>query len=403
MPRQRSQRTDANHRGASLLPWATGLAGVLLAAVALAQEPRDWLARADQALAVRNYRGIFVHEHAGESETLRVIHRVSPEGVAERLVSMDGSGREFIRKGNQLICYLPDEHTVLVEQSPDERLLLTTLPRLDPAAAGQYDIHDLGRVRVSGRDARLISIAPLDALRYGYRVWIDEATAMPLKMQLRDRRGAVLEQLVFTNLDLPTHIAEGELEPAVDARGYHWIQREADTVDTRGLSVSWQAEALPPGFRMTASARQVLPGGPVEHLVFSDGLASVSVFIEMARSGAAGFSEDDEASLGSSSAYSTAVQGYRVTAVGEVPAQTVRAIAQSIRTTGPAPSLVESEADARELLPPGTELAAPLQASPAGRYGLGSAGAAWRGDAASPAGMPAGSPGGWGARAPERQ
>ena len=91
---------------------------ILTAAAALAAEPRDWLARADQAVATRNYRGVFVHQHAGESETLRIVHRADAAGVAERLVSMDGSGREFIRKGSQLFIYLPDRRTVLVEQNP---------------------------------------------------------------------------------------------------------------------------------------------------------------------------------------------------------------------------------------------------------------------------------------------
>jgi sigma-E factor negative regulatory protein RseB len=318
----------------------------LAAAAALADPPREWLARADQAVATRNYRGVFVHEHAGESETLRIVHRAGAGGIAERLVSMDGSGREFIRKGSQLFIYLPDRHTVLVEQNPAAGLWLRGLPTLDDAAASAYDIRELARARISGRDARLIAITPLDALRYGYRVWIDEATDLPLKTQLRDGSGTVLEQIVFTDLTLPAHIADAELEPGLDARDFHWVQRGAGMPEGAGMSASWQAGALPPGFRMRASARQMLPRGPVEHLVFSDGLASVSVFIERARPPVEPRNADAAARLGVSSAYSTAVEGYRVTAVGEVPPDTVRAIALSIRTAGPLPTLVESAADA---------------------------------------------------------
>jgi sigma-E factor negative regulatory protein RseB len=320
----------------------------LAAVAALAAEPREWLARADQAVATRNYRGVFVHQHAGESETLRIVHRADAAGVAERLVSMDGSRREFIRKGNQLFIYLPDRRTVLVERNPAAGLWLRGLPTLDDAAANAYDIRELARERISGRDARLIAVAPLDALRYGYRVWIDEATALPLKTQLRDGNGTVLEQIVFTDLTLPAHIADAELEPAVDAREFRWVQRGVGSYEGGGMAASWQAGALPPGFRMTASARQVLRRGPVEHLVFSDGLASVSVFIERARSQAGARNADAAARFGVSSAYSTAVEGYRVTAVGEVPPDTVRAIALSIRTAGPSPSLVESVAEPGE-------------------------------------------------------
>jgi sigma-E factor negative regulatory protein RseB len=327
------------------------LAAETLAAAPAPDDPRDWLARTDEALSKRNYEGVFVHEHAGESETLRVIHRVDNEGVAERLMSMDGSGREFIRKGTQLFCYLPDQHTVLVEKSPDSALLLSGLPRVDASAAGQYQVKELTRARVSGRDARVIAIAPTDQLRYGYRIWIDEATAMPLKTQLRDSHGGVLEQIVFTSLNMMTRIPKAELEPGIDAHGYRWVRRDAEPTDSRALSVSWQSDALPAGFHITASARQMLPAGPVEHLVFSDGLASVSVFIEVSRPGDRP-DRDDVATLGTSSAYSTVVQGFRVTAVGEVPPETVRVIAQSIRTAGPAPEEISSTPGAPAPAPP---------------------------------------------------
>jgi sigma-E factor negative regulatory protein RseB len=311
------------------------VAQVWAAPAAIQDDPRDWLARTDEALSNRNYEGVFVHEHAGESETLRVIHRVDGEGVSERLLSMDGSGREFIRKGGQLICYLPDQHMVLVEKTPDAALLLTGLPRIDASSAGQYGITELARTRVSGRDARVIAIAPTDQLRYGYRVWIDEGTAMPLKTQLRDSQGGVLEQIIFTSLHMVAHIPKAELEPAVDARGYRWVRRESEPVDSSALTVSWEANTLPAGFHMTASARQMLPSGPVEHLVFSDGLASVSVFVEMGRAGSSAAHDDDAATLGTSSAYSTVAEGYRVTAVGEVPPETVRVIARAIHNAAP--------------------------------------------------------------------
>jgi sigma-E factor negative regulatory protein RseB len=336
MRRLRRAVSVANRAAGAATVWAVGgCAALLLTAVSAAadNDPHYWLARTDQALAKLNYEGVFVHEHGGDTETLRVIHRVGTDGVSERLLSMDGSGREFIRRGTQITCYLPDKRVVLVEKSSDSGLLLASLPRLDSGAASQYQITELARTRVSGRRVRVIAITPMDELRYGYRVWIDEDSAMPIRTQLRSRGGEVLEQLVFTDLRLPTHISERELQPAVDARGFTFVHQDNDSTDSSPLSVSWQAAMLPPGFRMTTSARQVLPAGPVEHLVFSDGMASVSVFVQVGRESAqAQTQHDDAARLGTSSAYSTTVQGYRVTAVGEVPPETVRAIALSIRT-----------------------------------------------------------------------
>ncbi len=364
-------------------------------------DPRAWLARTDQALATRNYRGVFVHEFHGETETLRVVHRFDSEGgLAERLQSMDGSGREFIRRGNQLICYLPDRRTVLVEKSAEGGLLLDGLPGLQAAMAGQYTVQQLARTRVSGRMTRLIAIVPMDQFRYSYRAWIDEATAMPLKMQLRDAHGHVLEQIVFTSLVLPAHIGASELAPSVDARNYRWVVRQ-DVAAARapGLSVSWEAGALPPGFQMTASTRQMLPGGPAEHLVFTDGLASVSVFVQPASGDGAG---DGAATLGTSSAYSRVVQGYRITVVGEVPPATVRNIALAIRGAGPAPGMAESfsslgvptlmRAGGAAVRAPSGGLSVPLLLPQIGHGmdGLGSSGAAGLGIGSLGASLPAG-------------
>jgi sigma-E factor negative regulatory protein RseB len=340
MRRLRRVRRGASRPALAATLLAAGGCAALLtstAAGAADDDPRYWLARTDQALSKLNYEGVFVHAHGGETETLRVIHRVGPDGVSERLLSMDGSGREFIRRNAELTCYLPDKHVVLVEKSSDSGLLLANLPRLEANQAGQYQISLLTRTRTSGRPVRVIAITPMDELRYGYRIWVDEASAMPLKTQLRSLSGEVLEQLVFTDLRLPVRIADSELQSAVDTRGFTFVHQDNGSSESSPLSVSWLASMLPPGFRMTTSGRQVLPSGPVEHLVFTDGMASVSVFVDITRE--TGTSKhDDAARMGTSSAYSTMVQGYRVTAVGEVPPDTVRAIAQSIRTASNIPS-----------------------------------------------------------------
>lgn len=328
--------------------------------LAAPDDPRTWLARADEALARRNYRGVFVHElhgYGGEAETLQVIHRVASDGVSERLVSMDGSGREFIRRNGELSCYLPDQRTVLVLTSAQPSVPLN-VPQLDARWSGPYDVRQLEVTRISGHRARVIAVTPLDGLRYGYRVWIDETSAMPLKTQLRDSHGSVLEQILFTQLALPTHIGDADLRPGIDARSYRWVrQEEASAPRTlpaaavTPLPLAWQVGSLPTGFHMTASRLQILSSGPAEHLVFSDGLASVSVFIQPSHTnGNVRFA--DTATLGTSSAYSTLVSGYRITAVGEVPPQTVRAIVQSIHSTGASGGLLSAGAQGAGLASP---------------------------------------------------
>jgi sigma-E factor negative regulatory protein RseB len=324
-------------------------AGLGLTAAACAEDrAREWLARMEIALAQRNYQGTFVHEHDGQTETLRVVHRATGGEPAERLVSLDGSSREFIRHEGELRTYFPERRVVLVENGPSDGLLLAELRRLDTVAAQYYRLGELPVTRVSGRVAHVVAVEPLDDLRYGYRLWIDEASAMPLKTQMLSTGGRVVEQLVFTELTLPASIPDSALQPAMDARDWRWL-REARAgaapanVASQGAAplppgaASWQAGPLPPGFRMTANAVQSLPGSGaiVTHMVFSDGLASVSVFVEPQR-GAPAAGTDMLTSVGSSSALSTVVSGHKVTAIGEVPPDTVRAIATSLRARGQA-------------------------------------------------------------------
>ncbi|HVC31741.1 MAG TPA: MucB/RseB C-terminal domain-containing protein [Steroidobacteraceae bacterium] len=312
------------------------LALALAAGVASADEPAKWLERMNHALTTLDYDGTLAHWQGGKVEMLRIIHRVQDGTVSERLVSLDGSGREFIRTGSRLTCYLPDRHVVLVERTPAKVSLLGGFPAVNSQTARFYDIKDVARMRFNQRSTHLITVMPRDQYRYGYRLWIDDATAMPLKTQLCDARGKVIEQIVFASLSIRRHIPASAFQPGISTVGFRWLRNEAvppkETASGNGMV--WSAERLPPGFHMAVRAAQSMPGapGPVDHLVFTDGLASVSVFVEAHTEPTSGRPPVVEsARVGSSYAFSTVVDGHKVTAIGEVPPQTVRFIADSVK------------------------------------------------------------------------
>jgi len=307
-----------------------------------ADDARQWLTRMNDALAMRNYDGTFFHLSEGRVETMRIVHRVRAGRTTERLVSLDGSGREFVRNNDELTCYLPDQHTVLVEPRQDHGPFLGSLPQFGADVNDFYHIESLADSHVLGRSAHVIAVTPKDQFRFGYRLWLDDKTAMPLKTQLCDQHGQVIEQILFARLDMPEVIADSELSPNVHTDGMRWIRQGATPeVPSPGLS-AYHASELPPGFRLTVSGAQTLGEAtvPARHLVYSDGLATVSVFVE-AQSQPKSGSDDkhgaDEppmqglARVGSGFAFSTVVQGHQVTAVGEVPAQTVEFIAHSVK------------------------------------------------------------------------
>jgi sigma-E factor negative regulatory protein RseB len=294
--------------------------------------PAEWLERMNTALNTRNYDGTFSHVQGGRVELLRIIHRLQDGVVSERLASLDGSGREFIRTGSSLACYLPDKRVVLVEQRPSEQSLVG-FPTVNAQTATYYDIREEGHTRLNHRDTHVIMVSPKDEFRYGYRLWIDDSTAMPLKSQLCDVHGRVIQQIVFASLTLSPRLADSLFKPEVSTAGFRWLRNDAaPQLLTGAAGLPWNGMRLPPGFRMTVRSAQMLPGssGPVDHIVFTDGFASVSVFVERqpAAPGAAVITQS--ATVGSSSAFSTVVNGQKITAVGEVPPATVEYIASQV-------------------------------------------------------------------------
>jgi sigma-E factor negative regulatory protein RseB len=202
---------------------------------------------------------------------------------------------------------------------------------------------------VLGRAARVIAVNPKDQYRFGYRLWLDQKTAMPLKTQLCDAHGQVIEQILFARLEMPDSISDADLTPAVHTEGMRFVRQGAsEDSAVPGLS-AYRASELPPGFHLTVSGAQTLGGAavPAAHLVYSDGLATVSVFVEApptvdAESHDLAKSPPEPpmeglARVGSGFAFSTVVQGHQVTAVGEVPAQTVEFIAHSVKSLGDGP------------------------------------------------------------------
>lgn len=301
-------------------------------------EARAWLERMSRALASRNYDGRFFLLSDSRSETLRIIHRVERGKVTERLVSLDGSGREIIRNESEVICYLPDKRKVLVEKRTDNNSLLAALPSYNEGLEEHYNIERVGDVvKALGRRTQMIRVQPRDEFRYGYKLWLDQETAMPLKSQLCDPDGKVIEQILFAELNLRDRISADELKPAVSGEGFNWQRQDVQPPHVSSDAVAgWNVVHLPAGFRLTTWRIQMIAGSsaPVRHLVYSDGLASVSVFIEPRTAEAEQMR--GLARVGTAFAFSREIDDQTVTAVGEVPAATVRAIAGAVKRQEPA-------------------------------------------------------------------
>ena len=295
--------------------------------------PREWLERMNRAIEELNYEGTFVHVLGNHSETMHIVHRNDNGRISERLSSRDGVGREIIREEDIVKFILPEQRLVLVEARTDASELRSALPGYCVELEPHYEFRMGAGTRVADRPVNVVSIKPKDEYRYGYTLYLDRETAMPLKSLLLNERDEVIEQIVFTQIQISDFIPASALHPGIDTQGFELLEAEAPQAEADAVAIStpeWRAATLPPGFRLSAATQSAIAGSeyPVSHLVYSDCLATVSVFIEDPKTNAdvgEGFS-----SAGSTNAYSRRVNGRSATVIGEVPRQTVRSIALSL-------------------------------------------------------------------------
>jgi sigma-E factor negative regulatory protein RseB len=304
------------------------LLALVVAADASAQEARSWLDKMNRAVEELNYKGTFVHVLEGNAERLQIIHRNADGRSGERILSLDGMGREIIRQDDEVQCILPDRRVVLLEERKDLSPLVSALPSYTAEIEAHYELTLRSSARVANRPAQILEIKPRDEFRYGYMLWLDHETAMPLQSQLIDEKGAIVEQILFTEIELPNAIPADALAATIDTTGFEMLRPPESSQLTE--DIPWRAAAVPGGFKLSVATQSPIAGSetPVEHLVYSDGLATVSVFIEDPNTKAEvseGFS-----TMGSTNAFSLTLRGRKVTAVGEVPRQTVRTIASSL-------------------------------------------------------------------------
>jgi len=311
---------------------ATALCGLALAVstpvLADDSNPVSLLDSMATAVQSSSYEGTVIRESAGKEEVLKVVHTVDDGVVRERLIAQEGDGLEIIRNGSEVHFVLPERKSVLVEKWNDQSTLFSTLPSSNVRLGNEYDASILREERVAGRRAVLIAIRPHDEFRFGHRVWLDRETGFPLQSQLIATDGAMLEQVKFADIRFDSEIIDGALRPSYNTHSFKWYTEPARKV-TPAVETKWRSDDLPSGFRMVSAQEEEMPGSdePVTHILFSDGIASVSVFIDRDP----GKPVRERSSEGSSNAYSTVVEDHRVTAIGGVPELTVERIASSMR------------------------------------------------------------------------
>jgi len=311
-------------------------AGVLVHAGARAQsDGAAWLQRIYSASQKLSYTGTFVYQHGGQTETSRITRLIDASGARERLETLDGLPREILRTGDDVVCYLPATHTKKIDKQPGGQGLPAMVLDRPRELTENYLIRKGEIERVAGYDCQVLVLEPRDNMRYGQRLWAEVGSGMLLKAKTFDERNQAVEQFAFTQVQIGGHIDRELLRSRFENKVRDWQVEDSRAAQANLSQAGWVLRSQPRGFRKISEMVRTLGGTPdVGHIVLSDGLAAVSVFIEP--SAARGASASPELMRhGAINVYVRQLGAHRIVVVGETPPESVRTIANAIEYRKP--------------------------------------------------------------------
>ena len=300
----------------------------------LPSEGAEWIDRIVKSARELPYTGVFIQQTADGMSTSRITHLVDRRGVElEKLEMLDGPQTEIIRRNEEMFCYHPEAKTVRIDRRISGRFFPSLISSDSKNIAENYNVR-LGNIeRVAGFDCQWLILQPKDAMRYMQKLCAELSTGLLLRARLYNDRNQVLEQFMFTQLDLSRSVAKISLRSQFEQLP-GWQMTES-TKPNNAAETGWRVANLPAGFKKVAEMIRTLVGRPtpVSQLVFSDGLSHVSVFVEQMQ----GAAQTSGARMTDDSPIAFAmrpVADHQVTVMGEVPVAAVQAIADSVMQKG---------------------------------------------------------------------
>lgn len=314
----------------ALLTLVPLLQGIVRAAESESAEAKQWLEKMIQAAQSLNYEGTFVYVQGPNLEAMHIIHDGSQNGERQRMSSLNGSVREVLVAGNYVTCLFSRKRLGFNTISYSNRSPVpVSLPREFDRLEANYQFAMLGDDRIAGMPTRIIAIRPRDKLRFGYQLWLESSSGMVLRSALINEKGEMVEQLMFTNMRLNPQIDTSSLEsPPLSPSPSEDAKLSAEPV----TDSDWVISHLPPGFTQfmhNRFSRQLTNSHSTEHIVFTDGLATISVFLEPLDSSEPWLKGPSQ--IGAMNAFGVVIDNSQVVVVGEAPIATIEMIANSIQ------------------------------------------------------------------------
>ncbi len=280
------------------------------------EDASDWLKRIGPALRQQNYQGTLVMVAEGRIDTMAVFHAFHNNRERERIVALSGPPREVIRDNKVVVSTNSKDGSVGYETAAADRWNPSQKFEMADNLDG-YEAKLAKTERIANFETQVVEIRPRDKWRYGYRLWLEKTTGFPMRIDLLDEHGATLEKVAFTDLQLGKVPKESDLAFPKNT-DFHRVQSMASNAQ---VDPGWRVKSPPKGFELRA-ARSSDNG---VHLLYSDGLAFVSVYIERASQPQ---KLQSVMQRGAVNVFAQWNDGWRVTVIGKVPAMTVTQFGQ---------------------------------------------------------------------------
>ena len=287
------------------------------------------------AMSQMTYQGTFVYVQGDLVETMRITHVVDEDGIHERLVAQTGPQRELLRDSKGVRWIAKDRRAVVSDPVVNRAFFPQVTPGAIERAGEHYTVRVGGLEPIAGRLGRRLSIKPKDQYRYGYNLWLEDPSGLLLKWELFEKSSRPLARLMFTDIRIGQEVDRGELKSNESMEDYQ--SHSSDLPAKQAITHAkprWAPSKLPPGFKLTTHRRENKSAPELfQHLVYSDGIATVSVYVELAIEGQT--PEGGTSRLGTTHAFSRLTDEVQVIVIGDVPAATVKEIAQSVSRSAP--------------------------------------------------------------------
>jgi sigma-E factor negative regulatory protein RseB len=291
----------------------------------------EWMERLHEAARNRAYTGTFVVQSGSEMAVSKIWHVCDGRQQFERIETLTGAPRVTLRRNDEVMTFVPERQMVLKERRDALRIFPDFLRTPSQKIEAYYQAWKAGRERVAGVDAEVVDVVPKDALRHGYRIWSESTTGLVVKLQTRDVSGKVLEQVAFTELQLNAPVKTDVLaRQMTNTKGMRVV--EPQITPTQADKEGWSLKTDVPGFQsMSTQVRSYGQGQATVQWIFSDGMASVSLFLQPFDSSR--HKQEGALADGVMQSVSKRMGDYWVTAMGEVPAGTLGLFMQSLQRT----------------------------------------------------------------------